>query len=274
MNDPYQILGLQRGASEEEVTKAYKKLAKKHHPDLNPDNKKEAEQRMSEINAAHDAIKSGAANVPPGFQQGPGGQEWHFNFGGGAGFNLDEIMRAMHAQQQRRNRDINVECNISLEEAFRGSDMTVNLQEGQSSRQIIVKIPPGVDNGNRIKVAQAGERAFSGMTPGDLFLHVHVRPHQTFTRQGKNLFVQIDADVFDIMIGGTGIIQGIDGSNLEVKIPSNFNPQNHLKLAGQGMPTTNSSIRGDLLINLRPRYPELTEEQIELIKKAKALFLK
>ena len=279
MADPYQILGVERGVSDADLEKAYKKLAKQYHPDLNPGDAVKAE-KFKEINAARDAIKSGVANQPSGFTGHPGqqGQAWHFNFGGGHGpdvfhgfNNLDDILQAMHAQAQRRNRDVHVECHISLEEAFRGTDMTVNLREGNHDRTINVKIPAGVDNGNRIRVAGAGEKNFGNMPAGDLFVNVHIRQHQTFTRQGKNLLVAADLDIFDILVGGTGSIVGIDGATLEVKIPANFNPNTQLRLAGQGMPVLNTDTRGDIIITVRPSYPALSEDQMELIRQARAL---
>jgi len=163
-NDPYQVLGLQRGASEEEVKVAYKKLMKKHHPDLNPGDNN-AQQRCAEINAAFDRIKNGDVNTQQQHPGGGGGAPfWNFHFGaGGPGGqhnpfgNMDEIFAAMHAQQQRRNRDINVECTIALEDAFRGQEITVNLRQPDGTeKNISVNLPAGIDNGNRMRVPQAG----------------------------------------------------------------------------------------------------------------------
>ena len=268
MNDPYQTLGVSRTATEDEISKAYKKLAMMYHPDRNPGDKS-AEERFKEINAARDAIKNGEPEAPSrGFDAGV----WRFNFGHGSGFgNLDEILAALHAQHNHRNRDITVECRISLEDAFQGSEVTVNVHTQNDIRNISVKIPAGIEDGNRIKVAQAGEHSFPSMTPGDLYITVHVNAHAKFHRQSSNLLAQIEVDLFDILIGGIGKIQGIDGNNLEVKIPVNFNPETQLKLVGQGMPSPASSQRGDLLLSIKVIYPTLSIQQRELIFKVRSL---
>jgi len=272
VSDPYSILGLSRGASEKEVNDAYKKLAMQYHPDRNPGDKN-AEEKFKQINAARDRIKNGDTQEHINQQNPFNAGGWHFNFTnfGGAFHNIDEMMAAMHAQQHRRNRDINVECRISLEDAFRGTEITVNLQQNNETRHISVKIPAGIENGNRIKVAQAGEQTFPSMSPGDLYVLVHVQPHSVFQRQGNNLIRTYSLDVFDLIIGGTSQVQGIDGSVLELKIPPNFNPDNQLRLVGQGMPTTSSANRGDLLVSLRPIFSELSDGQRDLIRQAKEL---
>ena len=86
-------------------------------------------------------------------------------------------MAALHAQQHKRNRDITVECHVSLEDAFRGTEINVNLRTQNDVRNISVKIPAGIDNGNRIRIPQAGENTFPSMTRGDLFVMVHVQLH-------------------------------------------------------------------------------------------------
>jgi DnaJ-class molecular chaperone len=161
VNDPYQVLGLARGADEAEVAAAYKKLAMQHHPDRNAGDAA-AEARFKDINAARDAIKQGTTDPPNPFHPGggaPGSPFW--NVAGGQSFgNLDDILSALHAQQHQRNRDINVECTLSLEDVFRGTDVAVALRGPQETRNITVNIPAGVDHGNRVRVPQAGEHIF------------------------------------------------------------------------------------------------------------------
>jgi len=257
--DPYSILGVERGASDEDVQKAYKKLAMQFHPDRNP-NDKSAENRFKEINAARDAIKNAQQNQQPDH-----GFTWNFH----NGFNMEDIFAAMHAHQHRRNRDINVECQISLEQAFYGTDLTVNIQNDIDVRTVSVKIPAGIENGMRIRVPQAGENSFPAMSPGDLFVIVHVRQHDKFQRRGKDLHIQIEINLFDVLLGGTTNVVGIDGSILELNVPKNFSPDTQLRLTGQGMPM--NSVRGDLLVSIRVGYPILNDEQREMIKKAKLL---
>jgi curved DNA-binding protein len=276
MNDPFEVLGLQRGASEDEVNKAYKKLAKQYHPDLNPGDKT-AEDKFKEINAARDRIASGDVNSQQQHPGGGGAPFWNFHFGaGGPGTqhnpfgNMDEIFAAMHAQQQRRNRDINVECTITLEDAFRGQEITVNLRQTDGSeKNISVKLPAGIDNGNRMRVPQAGDHSIQGMTPGDLFVNVRINPHNRFRREAQHLHTTVAVDILDMLIGTTTSVTGIDGTPLDVKIPINFDPKNQIRLAGQGMPVVNATNRGDIIVTVMPRYTELSPVQRELIEQAK-----
>lgn len=276
MSDPYKILGIERGASDEEVQKAYKKLAMKYHPDRNPGDK-EAEEKFKAINAARDSIKNGTADGPQHFGQGFGGHPfqqgpntWRFDFGGGHPFshgNLDEILAALHAQQQRRNRDIQAECYITLEDAFNGTDVIIEIpNNGGTSKKISVKIPPGVDNGNRMKIAQAGEHMFTNMSPGDLYVSIVLQPHAKFRRQGSNLITSLNVNVLDILLEGSQTLQGIDGTLLEIKIPKKFSAESVLRVPGHGMSIHNSKGRGDLLVQIIPSYPELTEKQKKFLK--------
>lgn len=281
MTDPYQVLGLARGASDEEVARAYKRLAMQFHPDRNPGNKA-AEERFKDINAARDAIKAGAA-APPGrgpHPNDPHGGDWFFDFGGhgpagagrpGNGYpGFDDILAALHAQAHRRNRDVTVECRISLEDAFAGTEVNVQLRGAVGFRTLAVRVPAGVDDGNRVRVAQAGDQTVSSMVPGDLYLVVRVLPHARFARQGRLLHTMAEVDVFDLLIGGAVQVEGIDGSRFEVAVPPGFDPAQPLRAAGHGMPAPNGTEgRGDLLVTVRPRFPLLSEAQRDLVKRAK-----
>jgi DnaJ-class molecular chaperone len=270
MNDPYTTLGISRGATDDEINKAYKKLAMQYHPDRNPGDKI-SEEKFKEINAARDAIKNDA-NIPHHMGGNPNDVFWQFNFGAGQGFdNLNDILAAMQAQQQRRNRDVNVEYQITLEEAFHGKEILVNIKNDDNVNTIAVKIPAGVDNGNRIRVPQAGDHTFKSMTPGDLYVTIQVYPHSRFKRQGKNLFLQIDYDVFDILLGNSQSVEGLDGQQLEVKVPKEFKSDMQLRVSGQGICLANSPQRGDLIISVRVFYPELSESQKAMIEAARKL---
>lgn len=275
--DPYMTLGVARDASDDDIAKAYKKLAMQFHPDRNPGDKA-AEERFKEINAARDVIKNRASRGQNGRSDMPAGRSWSFNMGdfGGVfaepgGFNLDEIMQAMQAQQQQRNRDLTFEHRVTLEEAFRGIEISLNIDSHQGTRVVTLKVPPGMATGNRIRAAGAGDNIFPNMPPGHLYLVITVLPHPRFQRNGNMLHSHIEVDILSILLGGPQTIIGVDGEKLSVTVPPNFQPSTQLRVVGRGMPTPNTSERGDLLISLVPKFPMLSDSQRALIQQAQSL---
>jgi len=277
--DPYATLGLPQDAPEEDVKQAYRKLAMQYHPDRNPGNKV-AEEKFKEVNNANDLIKNG---WHPGMQNaaGNGQPQWHtasgndsffhqFNDIGGGGF--ADIFAAFHAQNARRNRDVHAECPITLEDAFKGKEVTVNINHTGEARTIKVQIPAGVDTGTRVRVPQAGDKTYAAFTPGDLYINIHIIPHARFKRVGPHLITTIDASVFDVMLGAKLTVIGIDGREVALTIPPGFKPEQQLRVHGYGMPaSSNATQHGDLLVSLNIVYPTLTQEQTDLMTKVRDL---
>ncbi len=269
MKDPYQILGLSFGANDEDVKRAYRKLAMQYHPDRNPGDK-DAEEHFKEINAAHDAIKNGWR---PGthdpfhhFRAAGGTADFGFGFSG----NLNDLLSALHAQHARRNRDIEVQAQITLEEAFSGTELNFTARNDTKTLIINVKVPPGVDTGSRIRVPQAGDDAYPSMTPGDLFVVIHVTPHSRLVRRGKNLLTTASIDLFDMLLGTSIKVISIDGKEIQVTVPPDSRPGQHLRLPGLGMPVANETTRGDMLIGFDVVYPVLSDEQRALLAQVRA----
>lgn len=252
--DPYAVLGLQRGASDEDVKNAFRRLAKTCHPDLNPGNPA-AEQRFKEINAAHDAIRNP--------QPDPIFQTASFNDFPFPGFE-DMFTNLRGFSRPQRNNDIRLECRLTLEEAFYGKEFDITVP--QNSRTIKMRIPPGVEDGTTMRMAGAGEYTLKAMRPGDLFLLVRLLPHTTWTRIGRNLLTTVPVSVFDVLLGKDIEVIGIDGKTMRIGIPEGFDTSRKLRLAGQGMPEGN--IRGDLLIELFIMFDPLNDEQRGLVEQA------
>lgn len=257
--DPYAVLGVPRGASEQEAKDAFRRLAKTCHPDLHPGNP-EAEHRFKEINAAYDAIR----NPQPDPQHVP---FWHVHTG--THFGPDSPFEDLFSQVfgRGRNSDASFELSITLEEAFHGKEIILSIPPNKPTRTIKVSIRPGVAHGMRIRLPQAGHQSHPGLSPGDLYLVINVAHHERFSRQGNNLFVTIPVSVFDVLLCRELDVVGIDGQTLRLAIPPRYDSRK-LRLAGHGMPDPHHGARGDLIVDLFVQYPALNEGQQALIQQA------
>jgi|SRR5882672_2104167 len=250
--DPYAVLGLQRGASEEEAKNAFRRLAKTCHPDLNPNNAA-AERRFKEINAAYEAIRN---PQPEPIFHAAGFDDFPF-----PGF--EDMFSGLHGfNRQPRNNNIHLECRLTLEDAFHGKDFEVTV----NSRNLKVTIPAGIEDGTNLRVIGAGDHAIKAMRPGDLYVLVRILPHATLTRFGRNLMTVAPVSAFDVLLGKEIEVVGIDGKTMRIAIPGGFDTSRKLRLAGQGM--VDAAGRGDLLIELFIIFDVLNEEQRGLIQQA------
>jgi DnaJ-class molecular chaperone len=255
--DPYAILGLQRGASEDEAKAAFRKLAKTCHPDLHP-NDTGAETRFKEINAAYDAIRNPQSDPVFGMHAD------HFPFSGSPFEDLFANLRGYTRQQ--RNNDLHMECRLTLEEAFTGKELDVNVPSSSNPRTLKVRVPPGVEDGTSLRVAQAGDHSNKALRPGDLYLIIRLYSHASLIRMGRNLTTVAPVSAFDVLLGKEIEVIGIDGKTIRIAIPKNFDTSRKLRLVGQGM--QDAAGRGDLLIDLFIMFDELSEEQRALVQQA------
>jgi curved DNA-binding protein len=251
--DPYAVLGLSRGASEDDAKQAFRTLAKTCHPDLHP-NDPQAEQRFKEISAAYEMIR----NPPPE----PQVNTTHFRFDefpfGGSPF--DNLFANLHGYtRQQRNHDMHMECRLTLEDAFCGKDLELTVPSQSNPRTIKVRVPPGIDDNTNLRIAQAGDHSNKALRPGDLYLIIRIMPHASLLRAGRNLTTIVPVTAFDVLLGKEIEVIGIDGKSMRVAIPSGFDSSRKMRLAGQGMP--DSAGRGDLLIELFVMFPSLTDKQ-------------
>jgi curved DNA-binding protein len=290
--DYYQILGVERGASADDVRKAYRKLAMQHHPDRNPGDK-QAEDRFKEINEAYqvlndpekraryDRLGSAYSNWQQGGSQ-QGDFDWSQWFGGQPGGTrveygdindmlgqdaFSDFFRTIFggrggtrtATRSRRVASYQQPISISLAEAYAGTTRAFQSE----NRQVTVRIPAGVRTGSRVRAA--------GVAPDgqDLFLMVEVSEDPRFERQGDDLRTTADVDIFSATLGGEAQVQTLDGE-VTLKIPAGTQPEQVFRLAGRGMPRLKSpKTRGDLFVRVKVRVPrELTAEQSELLRRA------
>ena len=278
--DYYNILGVNRNASEREIKQAYRKLARQYHPDVNPGDKS-AEEKFKQINEAYEVLSDKENRKKydkygdqwqyadqfekAGWQQAPG---WDFRRGGTRvyfgegdfGSLFDDIFSDLYSRRQaqpRRRQSLEYPVEVTLEEAYQGTTRTLSFADG---KRLEVKVPPGVRTGSRVRLAGKGAQG------GDLYLVVLVKPHPVFERRGDDLHVGVSVPLVVAMLGGEVKVPTLKGK-VALKIPPETQNGRTFRLAGQGMPHLGNSSRGDLLAKVKVVLPaKLSAKEKELFK--------
>lgn len=269
--DYYNTLGITKDATPEDIKKAYRSLASKHHPDKGGDTA--TFQKVQEAYATlSDPEKRAAYDNPSPFNQGPVGngvppgfEQFFSQFGPDLG-----AMFGHHFNpRSQKNRSINLQTEISLEEAFTGKTIIANyrLPTG-SEKSFEVKIPPGIQNGMTLRIAGAGDDSIKQMHPGDAMLTISVRPHHIFERNGNDLIQQVELSVWDAMLGKDLEIETINKDRLTVRIREGTQPDAVLRIQGRGMPDVhNPAMKGNQMLVIKINIPSnLTEYQKNTIR--------
>ena len=265
--DYYQILGVNRNASQEEIKKAYRTAAMKHHPDRGGDTNK-----FKEIEEAYRTLSDDSKRAE---YDNPQSQFREFNFGGGGFeqfFGQGSPFGDIFGFQPRRppvNRDIQLQTSIPLEDAFYGKEILANVQLLSGREQTInVKVPRGIHEGTTLRLSGMGDDSVPNLPRGNIMLTIHILEHPIFKRQGDDLVIEQEITAIDAMIGSIIRITSIDGKSLETQVPAGVQNDAILALAGYGMPNFNDpSRRGRLLVKLKIRIPNITEEQKAQLRK-------
>ena len=340
----YEVLGVGKSASGDELKKAYRKLAMQHHPDRNPGDKN-AEHKFKVVNEAYDVLRDEQKRAAydryghAAFEQGGPGGGGGFEFGFGAGFAdvFDEMFgdimgRRGGGRGPARGQDTRYNLEITLEEAFFGKKANINVPsslacdscKGSGSREgaapstcpscrgagkmrsqqgfftvertcptcqgggkvisdpctkcrgagrvrkeksLEVTIPPGVEEGTRIRLAGEGEAGMRGAPPGDLYLFLGISPHRMFQRDGANLFMRMPIGLTTAALGGKIEVPTIDGGKVEVQIPKGCQHGHRFRLKAKGMSVLRSTARGDMFLETAVEVPvNLTEKQRKLLE--------
>ncbi|MCG8346216.1 MAG: J domain-containing protein [Chloroflexales bacterium] len=275
--DYYDTLGVNRSASDQEIKQAYRRLARRYHPDINPGDK-QAEARFKEINEAYEVLSDkekrekydrlgsdwrryeqagdyqgspfgGSGDFADIFEAifGSGGMGGQQRAGGGG---FDGFSMRMDGQ------DVEQQVDITLEEALHGTQRNVQFANPNGlPRTITVRIPAGIDTGKRVRVAGEGGLGLNGGRRGDLYLIVRVLPHSQFERKGDDLYIQAPVSIYTLLLGGEVRIPTIDGKTLTLNVPEGMANGRVFRLARQGMPRMNQSSRGDLYATLVAQIP-------------------
>ncbi|MEE9284688.1 MAG: J domain-containing protein [Dehalococcoidia bacterium] len=300
--DYYGILGISRSASDKEIKKAFRQLARKHHPDVNPGDRN-AEAKFKEINEAYQVLSDpetrkqydrygkdwkhaeqfaqaeAAAASPFSWRwdrrASPGRvrvetvfEDDQDPFGGIFETFFGGRRATGFAPPQRRGRDFEQPVEITLEEAFQGATRLLRLtSDSGASRRLEVKIPAGVKTGSRVRIAGEGGPGGGGGPNGDLYLVVTVLPHARFDRTGYDLHTELPVPLVDAMLGGEANVPTLDGKRIVLKIPPETQNGKTFRLANRGMTKLNGKGHGHLYVKVRVVLPEkLSQRERELFR--------
>lgn len=289
--DYYKALGVEKGASADEIKKAFRKLAVKYHPDRNPDNKS-AEDKFKEINEAYAVLSDPKKKEQydtfgsSGFHQQYSQEDIFrgFDFGnaykdmGGGGGAEDIFSRLFGASFGRgggrggfrtapqKGGDHEIEITVSFRDAAQGTEKQVAFRRNGQREELRVKVPAGVDNGSKIRISGKGAQGERGGAPGDLFLVVHVMPDPVFTRDGGDLFVERSIPFSAACLGVSLDVPTLEGDK-RIKVPAGIQPGTKIRLKGCGIKSPGSNAKGDLYVKVGVHIPEtLNGEQKKIVE--------
>ena len=283
--DPYSVLGVSRSASADDIKKAYRKLAKQHHPDLKPGDAAN-EERFKEISAAYTLLSDTEKRAR--YDRGeidPSGQERHAGFGtrgrtsrgkaysgtaddsyfgggrrrpGGAGAGAGAGMGGGSTGPRVRGSDISYSVTVTFVEAANGSKRRINLSNGKS---IDVAIPPGTENETKLRLKGQGLPGMGGMPNGDAIVEVHVESHPHFTRQDSDIHVEVPITLNEAVLGATVNVPTISGK-VAVKVPPGANTGSVLRLRGKGVVNQATKQPGDQYVKLKVVLPDPPDAEL------------
>lgn len=305
--DFYQILGVPRDASQQDIQRAYRKLARQYHPDVNTD--PAAEERFKDVSEAYDVLsdpqtrnrydafgpdfrqvpedmdpatwrraqagarareRAGAGAGARGRQAGPGGPGFSYTAGGD--IDIDELFGGLFGGRGGRGTrgfgpvpgaDQTTDIQLDVEDAYHGAHRTIRLSGEGGTRTVEVTIPPGVTDGQRIRLAGQGGRGSDGARSGDLYLVVRIAPHQLYRLEGRDLYVELQLAPWEAALG-TSVAVPTPGGDATVTVPTGTSCGRRLRLRGRGLPNPKGQ-PGDLFAEAKIMVPaQPTEAEREL----------
>ena len=302
--DYYKILGVEKSATQDEIKKAYRKLAMKFHPDRNAGNKV-YEDKFKEITEANEVLsdpekrkKYDTLGSNWKQYQNTGGQgfgDFYTNSGGGRrqsgstyefSGDINDIFGGMgggfsdffesffggggrssggRTQQQKTAIDVEANMNITLEDVFNGSEKQISIE----GKKLKIKINPGTKDGQKLRLKGMGRSKTAGGEKGDLYLNLHILQHPFYEIKENDLYYNLDVDLYTAVLGGKENIKTLDGKTISISIPEGTESGKTLRLKNLGM---NNNVRGDLFVKILVTVPKnLSKEEKELFKKLETL---
>ena len=289
--DYYKVLGVDKSATQEEIRKAYRKQAKRYHPDINKDDP-HAKERFQEINEANEVLGDPekrkkydeygehwqhADEFESQRRQYSGNPNGTYDFGGFSGFGdfsgngenesgfsdfFEQLFgNSFKRRQSKRGKDLQATLSITLQEAATEHKQTFSI----NNETIRINIPAGISEGQKIKIK--GHGGMLNGIRGDLYITFHIEPDSRFTRDGNNLHTTLTTDLYTMLLGGTIIVPTLTG-DAKVTIRPGTQPDSKLRLRGKGMPEyKKEGVNGDLIITLKVVLPTLNEKQKDILEK-------
>jgi DnaJ-class molecular chaperone len=279
-DDPYKVLGVSKNASQEDIQKAYRRLAKKLHPDLNPGNKK-AEEQFKDVSAAYDLLgdpekrarfdsgeidASGAVRPQQRYYRdfAEGGAHPYTSDAGFADFaGVDDILSQIFGREGRANlrmrgQDVHYRLELDFLDAINGGKRQLTLPDGSF---LDVTIPPGTRDGHILRLRGKGRPGIGGGRPGDALVEVEVQPHRLFTRKGDDIHVELPISLTEAVLGGKIKVPTPSGT-VTMTVPKWANTGTVLRLKGKGVPRADGS-KGDEFVTLKVMLPEKPDRELE-----------
>jgi len=296
--DYYEVLGISRNASGDDVQQAYRKLARRHHPDVNKN--PHAEEKFKEINEAYQVLKDPETRrrydrfgpdfrqIPEGFEEtmgagrgtggrgfrrdgartggSPFGAEWEYH---DSGIDLEDLLGGMFGARGSGGpipgADQEAELTLTVEDAYRGGRRSITLAGPSGPRSYEVNIPPGITDGQRIRLAGQGGRGRGDAVAGDLYLVVRLAPHPRYRVQGRDIYVDLPVSPWEAALGATIAVETPGGQG-KVRVPPGSSTGRRLRLRGQGLPNPGGS-PGDVYAEVKVVVPPtLSERERELFE--------
>ncbi len=285
--DYYKILGIKRDATQEEIKKAYRRLAKRFHPDLNKDDP-QAKSRFQEINEANEVLgdpekrrrydeygENWKQSEDFGTGSNSNGNSWSYGFGGFGqgernenGFSdfFEQLFgKGFKNRGTNRGADIQATLQLTLQEAAVTHRHTFIV----NGEKIAITVPAGIADGQRIRLQKRGKAGIDGGERGDLYITFRILPDNRFTRVDNDLYTTVSCDIFTLLLGGEAIIPTLDG-NVKATIKPGTQPDSKLRLRGKGFPIYRQEGKnGDLIITIKATLPQLNKRQKELMEEVR-----
>jgi DnaJ-class molecular chaperone len=272
--DYYNTLGVNRNATQDEIKKAYRSMAMKHHPDRGGD-----ERRFKEIEEAYRTLSDPQKKqmfdmgVDPNQQQGRGFYNqgpFEFHFGTG---NMEDIFAnfGFGSRPLRKNKSLSINVQLTLEDVLYGKDISAEVSTLRGQKKLInISIPPGIEHGQQIRYEGMGDNSIPDIRAGDLIVNVMVVPHEKFHRDRDNLIYEHHISVWDAILGTSIEVPTLDKRKLNVTIAPGTQHDTVLSCRQEGLPNVKNRRKGNLLIKIKIDIPKnLDQTQIDYIKKIK-----
>jgi curved DNA-binding protein len=301
--DYYKTLGVDKNAPEDDIKKAYRKLAMKFHPDRNPGNK-QAEEKFKKLSEAYavlsdqekrkqydsfgsdafrqrysqeDIFKNFDLNdILKEFGFSGGGRTQTFTFGRGSGGSGGDPFADLFGgggqgysrQMPQKGQDYEYNISITLEESVFGSEKKLSLQKEDRVEEINIKVPPGISNGKKLRLAGKGSPGYNRGLSGDLYLNITILPHPIFARDGVDIYVEKSVNYSQAALGTTIEVPTLEGTTKRLKIPAGTQNYTKIRMKGYGVPNLKDGGKGDQYVKISVNVPKrLTDRQAQLIKK-------